>query len=60
MAILLLLAASACVRDSKRKYESLKALKVRDLKRHCECHQHKESAEAFFPNIYISTFQFYR
>lgn len=51
MAILLLLAASACVRDSKRKYESLKALKVRDLKRHCECHQHKESAEAF---------QFYR
>lgn len=37
-------------RDSKSKYESLKALKVRDIRRHCEGHQHKESVEAFFPN----------
>lgn len=44
---------SVAERDSKRTYESLKALKVRDLRRHCGCHDHKESAEAVFPESLI-------
>lgn len=45
-----LLLLSMAERDSKRTHESLKDLKVRDLRRHCGCHHHEESAEVVFPN----------